>query len=147
MSKNKLRKKKPEESRVIDLHHIIEKSYMLLVGTTWKYYETLGYVLKSVEKDNLGWDLEASQNKIKLKIEVKGISGKQPNVELSSNEYKAFLGKDKHYRLAIVTCALISPKLHICRYSLEKEGWKITNQDTGVIKIREKLAAQVILRV
>lgn len=44
--------------------------------------------VESVEKDGVGWDLEAfSENGTHLKIEVKGLSGKDLVVELTPNEY------------------------------------------------------------
>jgi hypothetical protein len=113
------------------------------VNFVWEYYEGLGYSLDSVEKDNAGWDLEASQNKIKLRIEVKGLSGKNPSIEISPNEYKALSAKHCNYRLAIVTNALSEPKLHICRYSQENAAWKISSDNSASVDIVEKVAAQV----
>lgn len=44
--------------------------------------------MESVEKDGVGWDLEAfAENGVYLKIEVKGLSGKDLVVELTPNEY------------------------------------------------------------
>ena len=39
------------------------------------YYETKGYNCVSVEKDNVGWDFECTQNEVKYLVEVKGCSG------------------------------------------------------------------------
>ncbi|WP_417526951.1 protein NO VEIN domain-containing protein [Marinomonas shanghaiensis] len=122
----------------------VEKSAVDLV---WQYYENLGYELSSVEKDNVGWDLEASQNKTKLKIEVKGLSGKTPNIELSPNEYTAFSENYSVYRLAIVTNALTAPSLYICRYSQEKKHWQVEVGSEATVCITEKVAAQVKLRI
>ena len=113
----------------------------------WKHYEELGYSLTSVEKDNVGWDLEASLGKNKLRIEVKGLSGKSPNVELSPNEYRAWSDSKQGYRLAIVTEALASPKLHICYYSHEHDAWRVSNHDEASVDVVERAAAQVKLRI
>ncbi|MDV2081237.1 protein NO VEIN domain-containing protein [Marinobacter xestospongiae] len=137
---------KPESVRNIDPEHNskVEKN---AIKAVWKYYEDLGYTLESVEKDNVGWDLEASQNKTKLRIEVKGLSGESPCIELSPNEYKAWSEKKRYYRLAVVTCALSSPRLHICRYSQEEGGWQVSSHEGATLKVVEKVAAQVKLNI
>ena len=122
----------------------VEKS---AVNTAWKYYESLGYSLISVEKDNVGWDLEATLNRTKLKIEVKGLSGTNPLVELSPNEYTAFSEKRHSYRLAVVTEALSNPELHICSYSNETETWQVITEDGGNVDIDEKIGARIKLRI
>ena len=45
------------------------------IKTTTRHFENIGYTVKSVEKDNVGWDLEATKKKRTLLIEVKGLSG------------------------------------------------------------------------
>lgn len=122
----------------------VEKAAVKLV---WKYYEDLGYDLISVEKDNVGWDLEASQNKTNLRIEVKGLSGSSPHIELSPNEFKAWSEAHPLYRMAVVTEALTSPKLHICLYSREHESWQVSSHDNAPVDVIEKVAAQVKLCV
>jgi len=146
LAKGKRKKRKTKSSRSTDPEHNskVEKAAIKLA---WKYYEDLGYNLVSVEKDNVGWDLEASQNKTKLRIEVKGLSGKTPSIELSPNEYKAWSENHHLYRLAVVTTALTSPSLHICRYSLEHEEWQVSSHDGASLDIVEKVAAQVRLRI
>lgn len=146
MSKGNRLTHKHESSHSTDPEHKakVEKAALKLV---WKYYEELGYILKSVEKDNVGWDLEASQYKTKLRIEVKGLSGSFANIELSPNEYKAWSETHDLYRLAVVTEALTSPTLHICRYSREHESWQVSSHNDAPIEVIEKVAAQVKLRV
>ena len=146
LTEGKRRNRKPLSTRTTDPEHN-SKVEKVAVKVVWKYYEDLGYSLTSVEKDNVGWDLEASQNKIKLRIEVKGLSGNNPSIELSPNEFKAFSENHQHYRLAIVTEALTSPKLHICHYSQEHDGWRVSSHDEASIDIIEKVAAQVRLRI
>lgn len=87
------------------------------------YFEQLGYTVRSVEKDNCGWDLEAEAGKRSLRIEVKGLSSKVFNIGLTPNEYKAFEKKSDDYRLSVVTNALEEPKLFICRFSREQNDW------------------------
>ena len=142
----KRKKHKIKHARSTDPEHNskVEKAAITLV---WKHYEDLGYDLVSVEKDNIGWDLEASQNKTKLRIEVKGLSGNIPSIGLSPNEYKAWSEGHHFYRLAIVTTALTSPNLHICRYSFEEEKWQVSSHDGASLDVVEKVAAQIILHI
>lgn len=144
LSKGNRTARKSTMKRITDPEHNakVEKAAVKLV---WNYYEELGYSLTSVEKDNFGWDLEASLNKTKLRIEVKGLSGSIPNVELSPNEFKAWSEEHPMYRLAVVTGALISPELHICRYSREHGSWQVSSHGDASVDVVEKVAAQVKL--
>ncbi|MCV5372714.1 DUF3883 domain-containing protein, partial [Escherichia coli] len=61
------------------------------VDLTIDYYVQLGYIVDSVEKDNVGYDLKATSGNKTLYIEVKGTSAKDhtsANVCLTPNEYK-----------------------------------------------------------
>lgn len=107
------------------------------------HYEELGYTVVSVEKYNVGWDLEAIQGKVKLRIEVKGLSGNDFKIELTSNEFTAFSLTEDNYRLAVVTCALTNPTLHICRYSRESSRWIIENNIDKIIEINIRQSATV----
>lgn len=88
------------------------------VACVWEHYNTFGYELFSVEKENVGWDLEAIADRLHLRLEVKGLSGSQLAVELTTNEYRAFTNPthQAYYRLCIVTQALSAPELHIFSY-------------------------------
>jgi len=65
-----------------------------------EHFEIIGYSVKSVEKDNVGWDLEAHSGKSTLRIEVKGLSGSIFSVVLTPNEYQEFSRQSEAYRLA-----------------------------------------------
>ncbi|MDD2899814.1 MAG: DUF3883 domain-containing protein [Desulfuromonadaceae bacterium] len=108
-----------------------------------KHYEALGYNVESVEKDNLGWDLEATSGRTKLLIEVKGLSGSSFSVELTPNEYKVFMQQKDDYRLAVVTNALETPTLSICRYSKEQDSWVMEGSIKGKIDIQIKQSASI----
>jgi hypothetical protein len=88
-----------------------------------------GHTVKSVEKDNLGWDLEARRKSEKsLRLEVKGLFGNELQVGLTPREYRAFKahteGTMTNYRLCVVTHALSgNPKLVIFRFDQGKRGW------------------------
>jgi hypothetical protein len=115
------------------------------IRTTIDHYESLGYTVRSVEKDNVGWDLEASHGKTKLLIEVKGLSGPNPTVELTPNEYRVFSGPPTSYRLAVVTQTLTKPKLRVCRYSTEQDLWIVDGDIKLTLDIRTKQSATVCI--
>jgi hypothetical protein len=82
------------------------------------HLEDLGFTVRSVEKDNLGYDLVATRGDETLHVEVKGRSSSDVVAELSVNEFDCLsryrrLRKPKgHYRIAIVTDALTKPVIH-----------------------------------
>jgi hypothetical protein len=88
-----------------------------------------GYRIKSVEDENLGWDLEASKKgSAPLLLEVKGRSASDLQVGLTPREYRALVshmnGKMDNYRLCVVTEALgAKPKLTIFRFSSVAAAW------------------------
>lgn len=83
--------------------------------------------VKSVEKDGVGWDLEAfAEGGGVLKVEVKGLSGKDLTVELTPNEYSKMISVEhrQDYIIYVVPEALSSkPKSYIFRHDaiLSKE--------------------------
>lgn len=105
------------------------------------HYEELGYLVESFEKDNLGWDLTATNNRTRLKLEVKGLSGKITATELTPNEYKNLKADKKFYRLCVVTDALSSPKLKIFAYSNDNRRW--TSEDGTILKFEEVISARI----
>ena len=113
------------------------------IKTCCQHYEKLGYTVSSVEKDNLGWDLVATLPRSSLRIEVKGLSGTNFSVELTPNEFLAFDTKAADYRLAVVTDALGSPSLSICRFSQEASRWVIEGEDKRGVEIYLKQSALI----
>lgn len=113
------------------------------IKTCCSHFEALGYDVASVEKDNLGWDLEATSGKTRLRIEVKGLSGIAFSIELTPNEYNAFVLHRPDYRLAVVTNALKSPQLHVCRYSSETEAWQVEGSTKMQLKIQVMQSAAI----
>lgn len=108
-----------------------------------EHFENLGYLVKSVEKDNLGWDLEATSGKTMLRVEVKGLSGPAFSIELTPNEYRAFSEQSEAYRLAVVTAALGNPILSVCRYSAEQKSWVVEGQMARSLEVQTKQSASV----
>ena len=135
-----------KRSRKTDPDHNakVEKS---AIDMTRKYYEGISYFVESVEKDNVGWDLEASLGRLKLLIEVKGLSGSTATAQLSPNEYIAFANQSANYRLAIVTEALTSPRLTVCRYSREDGHWVVDGYEGCEIDIQRRESAIVQVRI
>ena len=112
----------------------------------WSHYLAQGYELEDVSKQNLGWDLEATSGTLKLRIEVKGLSSEAASIELTHNEYKAFIEKSLTYRLCIVTGALTEPALSICLINLASSEWEVETEDRySTVKITERVAATITL--
>lgn len=89
-----------------------------------------GYRIKSVEDENLGWDVEARPKGAgtPLRLEVKGLFGSELKVGLTPREYRAFQkhidGSMPEYRLCVVTGALSSkPRLVVFRFDAAKQRW------------------------
>jgi hypothetical protein len=113
------------------------------VAATEKYYASLGYEVRSVEADNVGWDLTASlpSRGLELKLEVKGLSGSQLAVDITPNEYAKMKAEHISYRLCVVTEAITAPALSIFGYSNESKRWE--DQESGrPLNIDEIVAAR-----
>jgi len=106
-----------------------------------KHYEKLGYEIQSVEKDNVGWDLNAYNRKINLKLEVKGLSGNDIATELTPNEYKNLKADKGNYRICVVVDVLTSPKLFIFAYSVDNNEW--TSIDGRILRFEERISARI----
>lgn len=93
----------------------IEVAAVLAVGAK---LEGMGYSVRSVEKDNVGYDLVAERGDEILHLEVKGRSGREICADLTANEfdylrsYERERTPDAHYRIAIVTAALVDPVIY-----------------------------------
>jgi len=105
------------------------------------HYTALGYDVHSFEKDNLGWDLTATNKRTELKLEVKGLSGIITSTELTPNEYKNLKQHSKFYRICIVTNALIKPKLKIFYFSKDNQEW--TSDDGTILTFEEVISARI----
>ena len=120
----------------------VEKAAIKVVR---QHYTKLGYAVDSVEKDNVGWDLEMRfGGRVRFRIEVKGLSGSEPGVGLTPNEYNKFKEKAEDYRLAIVTDALSrAPQLLLCRFSAEQDRWIVDGRDGHEIEVERRTSAVV----
>lgn len=110
-----------------------------------KHYLKLGYHIDSVEKDNVGWDLNAEFNKTVLRLEVKGLSGDVFAAELTPNEFKTLENDSKtrmdSYRICLVTNALIKPTLKIFAYKSELKCWM--NDSGGKLQFEKIISARI----
>ncbi len=111
------------------------------IETTIKHFEGLDYIVISKEKDNVGWDLEATNVNETLLLEVKGLSGSITSIELTHNEYKNSLDKKLNYKLCIVTHALTNPLLEIFSFNEQLACW--TNEQNEKLLTEEKIAARM----
>lgn len=108
--------------RDAQLRLAIESSAIKLAG---KYFEDLGYRVSSVERDKMGWDLEARLKSEFLRIEVKGRSGATPSAELTPREYQQLLKHKGSYRVCIITDATSKrAKMHLFAYSADRDSWE-----------------------
>jgi len=92
---------------------IRKKIENIAIREVTREYSERGFTVASVESKNLGWDLEAVYKKIKLKIEIKGLSGQEVFVELTPNEFSKMNNNKDSYRLCVVTKCLENPELYV----------------------------------
>jgi hypothetical protein len=119
---------------------IRQRVEQIAIETVSKYFIAFGYEVSSVERDNVGWDLEAVLDKRKLYLEVKGLSGNEISVELTPNEYAKMNEHRKNFRLCTVTSALNDPSLFIFQYNAESGHWE--SGEGGMLSINEVVSAR-----
>lgn len=139
----KTRNKLPRQIDVNKRIQVEEKAIELAT----KYYSARYGInnVKSVEKDNIGWDLEIDTGNVILKAEVKGLSGNQLIVELTPNEYKVFDKKLNTYQLFVVTDALSKkPKSQVYTYQRKGNIW--IGNDRNELNVREIMSARILLK-
>jgi hypothetical protein len=113
------------------------------VQVVTKHYEKLGYTVDSFEKDNVGWDLTATNEKTELKLEVKGLSGVEISTELTPNEYLNLKADTKFYRVCIVTNTLTDPVLKVFAYSMDNNRW--TSEDGSLLQFKDVVSAKIFV--
>ena len=138
----RIRKQKHGKAQDQEKKVEVEKAAIRVCCT---HFESRGYDVVSVEKDNVGWDLVATAGRYSLRIEVKGLSGTVFSIELTPNEYNAFSQQKSDYRLAVVVNALAkNPLLSICRYSNERGAWVVEGAgECRVLKVETKQSASI----
>ncbi|MGG7195408.1 DUF3883 domain-containing protein [Clostridium butyricum] len=139
--KKKVRRKTASKScKDADLRKKIET---VAVKKVTDYYRNLGYEVKSVEKDNVGWDLEVKRKRTLFRVEVKGTSSSNISVDLTPNEYKNMQIYKNSYRLAIVTNALAQSILYVFSFSKEKNEW--IDDEGNILEIETIISARCFI--
>jgi len=111
----------------------VEKAAIRVV--TNHYTRRLGYDVKSVEREDRGWDLEAVFRQSKHYLEVKGLSGDGTAVELTPNEYKAMREKWSQFKVCVVTNALTRRRtLRVFSCAKDRGGWRDADGDVLTIE-------------
>jgi len=111
-----------------------------------KYYQKkyLPQDIVDVSKENKGWDLEVflDESDSSLNVEAKGLSGNNPSIGLTPNEYRIFQEKRTEYRLFIVTNCLSGKKNGFEVYWTGKT-WVINKINSEFKVIRNKLEVDI----
>jgi len=96
----------------------------MAVQITTDHFLTQGYLVDSVEADNVGWDLSAVRGKRELRLEVKGLSGNEICVELTPNEFAQMQKWRDSYQICVVTNVLTDPQLAVFSYRSKSDKWQ-----------------------
>ena len=130
----------------VELRKQIETAAVVAVGHKM---EAMGYTIKSVEKDNVGYDLVATRDDEIVHLEVKGRSGVDISADLSANEFECLKRYERqrnpgaHYRIAIVTDTLVKPKPHeFALVNGRKSGW-CTLDGSWRLEFKDRTAARL----
>lgn len=126
--------------------HDIEKRKKVeaaAINTATEYYERRRYEIVDVQSKNYGWDLDAYKGNNRINIEVKGLSGDQLNVELTSNEYKMFIAERKNYFLFVVRNAL-SKKQIVNIFRCQNGKW--LDYDNNMLQIKVVRTASLSIK-
>ena len=130
------RRKRPAPDS--DLNLRIERAG---VNAARKYYEELGYSVKSVENEKCGYDLLATAEGDELLVEVKSTSIKDAAnacVGLTPNEFAQSKFRRTTYRICIVLDALGRPQLREYQWDSRASRWfdltSISHLDVQVIQ-------------
>jgi Domain of unknown function (DUF3883) len=99
----------------------------------------------SAERENLGYDLEATLGRETLLIEVKGTAyDGGVTVSLSPNEYRKSKTAMRQYRICIVTGALATPTVNDFFWDSAQGMW--IDENTGKrLSVAEVVAADVTI--
>ena len=122
---------------------LITKIEQAAISATSAHFGKERYKVVSVEKDNRGWDLEATKDGDCLLIEVKGHIGNVIQFELTPNEYAKLKANSLSYRVCVVRNALENSEVEIYVPSEKNGAWSlIRHNGEGRIQLTEKVAAR-----
>lgn len=145
-SEQKAKRKLSNWQADVEIRKQIEVAAIKAVGSK---LEHLGYTIKSVEKDNVGYDLVATRHDEVLHIEVKGRLGQDVCADLSANEFDCLKQYERerkpgaHYRIAIVTDALVNPVIYeFALVSGQTTQWR-TLDGGWLLEFKDRTAARL----
>ena len=112
-----------------------------------KHWQGLKYLVESVERDNVGWDLYATPPTpgLQLRVEVKGLSGHEIQVELTPNEYAMMRKHKDSYRVCVVTNCLKKHKRCLFVFAYDDSIGKWTDGDDRPLQVQEVKSARLCL--
>jgi hypothetical protein len=112
-----------------------------------RYYGDQGYDVISVEREHVGYDLEARYKSDTLLIEVKGTNHRADHatVNLSPNEYRKSKSRTRQYRICIVTNALSVGQVNDFLWDPEEGVWR--DENTGKrLSVEEATSANMTIQ-
>lgn len=107
--------------------------------------EARGYTLNSVERDKLGWDLDAVRGEERLRVEVKGHRGTDIHFELTPNEFAALKAYASSYRIGVVRDALSDTPSTVLFMPIEpmNDGsWSMLGESGEEITLQPRIGAR-----
>ena len=110
------------------------------IKAVWNLYEERGYHIDDVQSQNYGWDLEATNGKHRLYLEVKGQGNHEPYIRISRNEYEQMSKHKDKYRLCVVIDSLNEADIYVF-LSNGKDKWICEDDDSIELKLNEQIAA------
>lgn len=112
------------------------------IKVVWKFYEGRGYRITDVQSKNYGWDLEATNGRHRLFLEVKGQGNHEPYIRISRNEnkYEQLVKNKGKYRLCVVMDSLNKADIYVF-LPLNDDKWVCEDDDSVELKISEQVAA------
>lgn len=122
-----------------DLIRAIEDRSMKAVR---RHFRSLGYEVRFVHRDNVGWDMTATREGEELQLEVKGHLGEVVHFELSPNEYATMRARAATYRVCLVRNALARDEVEVLVPIHEGNGaWRLRG-DGVLIELAERVGAK-----
>ncbi len=107
-----------------------------------RHFRSLGYEVRFVHRDNVGWDMTATREGEELQLEVKGHLGEVVHFELSPNEYATMRARAATYRVCLVRNALNSDEVEVLVPLHEGNGpWRLRG-DGVLIELAERVGAK-----
>ena len=125
---------KPSRNPDLAQRQLIEAIAIEAATTFYASVEGGARRVRSVERENKGWDLEASGEVDTLYVEVKGLSGSSATVELTPNEYEKMQRYKLTWQLFIVTnCLSEHRRKLIIRYDVATASWRTAEERPVVV--------------